>query len=178
MAGRAQARGALDAISTNSARHCSSALDRDVSLSQEPLLQGPLGEAVRARPSDGQVSCSMATLLAPNGQQPSCFPCETVQALFVFHGSLRENVRCCNPLARAPTHTPARASTDAGNTPRARREERRGVCAGIHAGSSCTASRKDKGASEYDAARNVVSAATVTAWGNRMGTEPRNYNAL
>ena len=53
-------------------------------------MQGPLGEAVRARPSDGQVSGSMATLLSPNGQESSCFPCETVQSLFVFHGSLRE----------------------------------------------------------------------------------------
>ncbi len=91
MAGRAQARGALDAISNKLKRHWLSALDRDVSLSQEPLLKGPLGEAVRARPSDRQLSGSMATLLAPNGQQPSCFPCETVQSPFVFHGSPRES---------------------------------------------------------------------------------------
>ena len=121
----------------------------------------------------------MATLLAPNGQQPSCFPCETVQALFAFHGSLRERTLGAATRLQGHQHIHLRrASTDAGNTPRARREERRGVCAGIHAGSSCTDSRKDKGASEYDVARNVVSAATVTAWGNRMGTEPRNYNAF
>ena len=66
--------------------------------------------------------------------------------------SARENVRCSSSAARAPKHTPARASTDAGNTPWARREERRGVCAGIHAGSSCTASRKYKGAREYEVA--------------------------
>jgi len=90
MAGRALAHGSLNAISGKFSRRCTSHLDRDVSLSQEPLLKGSLGESVRARPSDGQVSGSMATLLAPDGQQPSCFPCETVQAPFVFHGSRHE----------------------------------------------------------------------------------------
>jgi hypothetical protein len=51
----------------------------------------PLGDAVRTRTSDGQVFGSMATLLAMNGQQPSRFPCETVQARFVFHGSRHES---------------------------------------------------------------------------------------
>ena len=49
MAGRALARGALDAISEKFSRHCTSSLDRDIPLSQEPLSQGLLGEAVRAR---------------------------------------------------------------------------------------------------------------------------------
>ena len=91
MAGRALARGALDAFSEKLSRRCTSRLDRDVSLCQEPLWKGLLGEAVRARPGDGQVSGSMATLLAPNGQQASCFQCEAVQSPFVFHGSLRES---------------------------------------------------------------------------------------
>ena len=91
MAGRALARGALDAFSKKLRRRCTSSLDRDVSLCQEPLSQGLLGEAVRARPADGQVSGSMATLLAPNGQQASCFPGEAVRCLFVFHGSPRES---------------------------------------------------------------------------------------
>ena len=91
MEGRALARGALDAISEKFSRRCTSSLDRDVSLSQEPLSQGLLGEAVRARPANGQVSCSMATLLAPNGQQASCFPGEAVRCLFVFHGSPHES---------------------------------------------------------------------------------------
>ena len=91
MAGRALARGALDAFSKKMRRRCTSSLDRDVSLSQEPLSQGLLGEAVRARPADGQVSGSVATLLAPNGQQASCFPGEAVRCPFVFHGSLRES---------------------------------------------------------------------------------------
>ena len=104
MAGRAQARRALDAISNKLKRHCRSALDRDVSLAQEPLLKGPLGEAMRARPSDGQVSGSMATLLAPNGQQPSCFPCETVQAPFVFHGSPRESTSGAAVLLQGHHH--------------------------------------------------------------------------
>ena len=91
MAGRALARGALDAFSKKLRRRCTSSLDRDVSLSQEPLSQGLLGEAVRARPADGQVSGSMATLLAPNGQQASCFPGEAGQGPFAFHGSLHES---------------------------------------------------------------------------------------
>ena len=91
MAGRALARGALDAFSEKLRRRCTSRLDRDVSLSQEPLSQGLLGEAVRARPADGQVSGSMATLLAPNGQQASCFPGEAALCLFVFHGSPHES---------------------------------------------------------------------------------------
>jgi hypothetical protein len=91
MAGKALARRAQDAISGKFGRRCTSPLVRDISLSQEPLSKGPLGDVVRTRPSDGQVNCSMATLLAPNGQQPSCFPCETVQALFVFHGSRQES---------------------------------------------------------------------------------------
>ncbi len=60
MAGRALARGALDAISEKFSRRCTSSLDRDIPLSQEPLSQGLLGEAVRARPADGQVIGSMA----------------------------------------------------------------------------------------------------------------------
>ena len=67
---------------------------------------------------------------------------------------------------------------DAGNVPLARRAEHRRVCAGIHAGRSCTASRKDMGESEHAVARDVVRAATITAWGNSMGTEPCNYSAL
>ena len=43
---------------------------------------------------------------------------------------------------------------------------------------SCTASRKDMEASEDAVARDVVRAATITAWGNSMGTEPCNYSAL
>ena len=91
MAGRARARGVLDAISDKLKSHCQSASDRDVSLAQKPLLKWPLGKEVRARPGDGQVSGSVATLLAPNGQQPSCFPCETMHAPFFFHGSPRES---------------------------------------------------------------------------------------
>lgn len=91
MAGRALARGALDAFSKKLRRRCTSSLDRDVSLSQEPLSQGLLGEAVRARPADGQVSGSVATLLAPNGQQAPCFLGEAVRCPSVFHGSLHES---------------------------------------------------------------------------------------
>ena len=91
MAGRALARGALDAFSEKFSRRCTSSLDRDIPLSQEPLSQGLLGEAVRARPADGQVSGSVATLLAPNGQQAPCFLGEAVRCPSVFHGSLRES---------------------------------------------------------------------------------------
>jgi hypothetical protein len=116
MAGKAIARGAQDALSGKFGWRCTSLLVRDVLLSQEPLSVGPLGDAARTRPNDGQVSCSMATLLVmillllflqkqslafavylfgidtlPGGQQPSCFPGETAQAPFVFHGSRDES---------------------------------------------------------------------------------------
>jgi len=136
MAGRALARGTLDAISETFSRRCTSHLDRDVSLSQEPLWKGLLGEAVRARPGDGQVSGSMATLLATNGQQASCFPCETVQCPFVFHCFPRESTSGAAVLLRGHQSNP------------------------------------------HEVARDVVSAATITAWGNSMGTEPCNYSSL
>ena len=104
MAGRALARGALDAISEKFSRRCTSHLTRDKSLSQEPLSEGPLGEAVRAWPGDGQVSGSMATLLAPNGQQASCFPCEAGQGPFVFHGSPRESASGAAALLQGHQH--------------------------------------------------------------------------
>jgi hypothetical protein len=91
MAGRAIARGAQDALSGKFGRRRTSLLARDVLLSQEPLSVGPLGDEARTRPSDGQVRGGMATLLSTGGHQPSCFPGETAQAPFVFHGSRDES---------------------------------------------------------------------------------------